>query len=216
MVTQAVNSAAPFICQYIVNLGESHSNEGGRQASLYFKITGFLWITTALLTALITPFVETIDNDANSLIPAMYAIFITQLLKAPATQLSDVVGHFKRHCLAPRSRDAKSMRKYFGGTPYTLSERYTSMTNVCFLTFYYSMLFPASYFLASATLAVHYWVDKFCILRTWAPAPVIGNNVAEMSRTFFFSAAVMVYAIMSSYSFASFPYDNACGELGVE
>ena len=83
------------------------------------------------------------------------------------------------------------------------------MTNVLFLTFYFAMIYPAGYFWAAATLSVHYWVDKFCLLRNWAQAPALGTDIADLSRVYF-SAAVVVYAIMSSYYFASFPYDNAC------
>lgn len=84
------------------------------------------------------------------------------------------------------------------------------MTNVLFLTFYYAMVYPAGFFWASATLAVHYWVDKFCLLRNWAPAPRLGTHIARLSRLYFFSGALIAYALMSSYNFASFPYDNAC------
>jgi len=84
------------------------------------------------------------------------------------------------------------------------------MTNVLFLAFYFAVLYPAGFFWAAATLAVHYWVDKFCLLRNWAPSPALGSQIAEMSRVYFFSAAVIACAIMSSYNFASFPYDNAC------
>jgi diacylglycerol kinase len=212
LAVSTVNSGAPSLCGYLVKY-ESHAREGSRQASLYFKITAFLWITTAMLTAMITPFVETLNNERDSLIPAMYAIFITEMLKTPVTQLLDISGHVYRHVLAPRAKDQKRMSNYFKGKAYNLSERYTNLTNVLFLTFYYALLFPAGFFLASATLAVHYWTDKFCLLRVWAPAPLIGNKIADMSRTYFFSTALVVYALVSSHSFASFPYDNACGRL---
>jgi hypothetical protein len=85
------------------------------------------------------------------------------------------------------------------------------MTNVLFLTFYYALLFPAGFFFAAATLAIHYLVDKYCLLRKWAPAPMLGSAIADMSRIYFFSSAIAVYAVVSSYNFASWPYDNACG-----
>jgi hypothetical protein len=84
------------------------------------------------------------------------------------------------------------------------------MTNVLFLTFYYALLFPAGFFFAAATLAIHYFVDKYCLLRNWAPAPMLGSAIADMSRIYFFSSAIAIYAVVSSYNFASFPYDNAC------
>jgi len=84
------------------------------------------------------------------------------------------------------------------------------MTNVLFLTFYYALLYPAGFFWAAATLAVHYWVDKFCLLRNWAQAPALGTKIADMSRLYFFTGSLLAYALMASYNFASFPYDNAC------
>jgi len=65
-------------------------------------------------------------------------------------------------------------------------------------------------------LAVHYLVDKFCLLRNWGRAPMLGSKIAHLSRNYFFTVAVGVYAIMSSYNFASFPYDNACVVQGAE
>jgi hypothetical protein len=176
LTVTAVNTMAPYVCYYIVFYFESHASEGGWQTSLYFKITANRWITTALLTAMITPFTDTLENQVDSLIPAMYAIFITEMLKAPATQLLDISGHWKRHVLAPRARDQKRMCYYFKGTEYALSERYTDQTTVLFLTFYYAMLFPAGFFFGSATLCVHYWTDKFCLLRVWKQAPPIGSE----------------------------------------
>lgn len=176
LAVTAVNTMAPYVCYYIVYYFESHASEGGWQTSLYFKITANRWITTAILTAMITPFTDTLDSSSDSLIPAMYAIFITEMLKAPATQLLDISGHMKRHVLAPRARDQKRMMYYFKGTAYDLSERYTDQTTVLFLTFYYAMLFPAGFFFGSATLCVHYWTDKFCLLRVWKQAPPIGSE----------------------------------------
>jgi hypothetical protein len=179
-------------------------------------MTAFLWITATLLTARITPFTGTLDNNEDDLIPSMYAIFITQLLKTPVIQIMDVVGNAKKHILAPRAPSLKKCAKYFRGTKYSLSQRYTDMSGVLFMTFYYSLIFPASYFLAAATLAVHYWVDKFCLLRVWTPAPRLGSQIGEVSRNYFFRVAMMVYVMKSGYNYASFPFDDACGEKDLQ
>ena len=84
------------------------------------------------------------------------------------------------------------------------------MTNVLFLVFYFAMIFPAGFFWASATLVIIYWVDKFCLLRTWAPTPMLGTAVADYNRVSFVPLVLIAYGLMSSYNFASFPYDNAC------
>jgi hypothetical protein len=53
-------------------------------------------------------------------------------------------------------------------------------------------------------------VDKFCLMRIWANSPFIGSEVAQFSRKYFFSGAVLAYAIISAYAWAGFPYDNLC------
>lgn len=47
-------------------------------------------------------------------------------------------------------------------------------------------------------------------MRIWADSPLLGAEVAKFSRTYFFSGAVLAYAIISAYAWAGFPYDNVC------
>lgn len=118
------NSVFPSVCNVITNL-ESHASEGSKQASLYVKITCGLWFVTSILTGFVTPFTETLESFNSALIPAMYAIFITELLKTPVTQILDIPGNVYRHILAPRAPDQRRMNAYFTGVEYQLSERYT-------------------------------------------------------------------------------------------
>lgn len=60
------------------------------------------------------------------------------------------------------------------------------------------------------TIIMSNQVDKFCLMRIWANSPHIGSEVARFSRKYFFSAAVVAYAVISSYQWAGFPYDNLC------
>jgi hypothetical protein len=46
--------------------------------------------------------------------------------------------------------------------------------------------------------------------RIWEPAPQIGTQLAEFSRRYFFTGALLAFAIVSSYAWAQFPYDNIC------
>lgn len=52
--------------------------------------------------------------------------------------------------------------------------------------------------------------DKYCLTRIWAWSPFIGNELARFSRRYFFSGAILAYAIISAYAWAQFPYDNIC------
>lgn len=47
-------------------------------------------------------------------------------------------------------------------------------------------------------------------MRTWKRAPQLGTKISEFSRRYFFSLAIVAMAIMSSYYWSGFPYDNLC------
>lgn len=139
------NTILPSFCLYITDL-ESHASEGSKQASNYFKITASLWILTTMLTAFVTPFTDTLDSGTESLVPAIYGIFITELLKTPITMVLDIPGNVYRHLLAPRAPDQRRMNAYFSGTTYYLSERYTVRCKCNFYTIVVVVLSLTQYF----------------------------------------------------------------------
>lgn len=82
-------------------------------------------MTSTLITAFISPFAKSLDNQKRSLIPSMYAIFMADLYISPVIQLADIPGFLKRHILGPRAPDQRRMNANFKGTEYQLSARYT-------------------------------------------------------------------------------------------
>lgn len=208
LAISALNTAAPMIC-YTLTEYESHRSEDDKQASRYGKITMSMLAFTALVTAIITPFTDTVSNSSDSILYALYAIFVFELIRGPITQCADISGNIQRHLLGPRVTNRLKLAGLFAGTPYELSERYTNLTNVLFLTFYYATIFPAGFFFASLTMATHYMTDKYCLLRIWAPSPKIGTKLSKFCRVFIMISLV-VLALVSSYYVAGFPFDNAC------
>ena len=91
-----------------------------------------------------------------------------------------------------------------------LAERYTEMTKILFLTFFYAAYLPSGFFLCSVALLVYFYSDKYCLLRVWAPAPMIGTQLAVFSRTYFFTTALTALGVLSAHALASFPCDNLC------
>lgn len=84
------------------------------------------------------------------------------------------------------------------------------LSEVLFVCFFYSSLYPAAFFFGTAILIVQYYTDKYCLLRIWASTAAIGGEVARFSRRYFFSAAVVAYAVINAYVWAGFPYSNLC------
>lgn len=152
------NSIIPQIVK-ILMIFERHTTEGGYQTSLYLKITLFRWINTAILTKWITPFTNTLADDATSVLPSINSILWSELWLVPALRLLDIWGNVQKHFFAPRSRTQEMMNLNFQGTFYNLGERYTDLTKVLFLCFFYSALFPSTFFFGAAILVVQYYVS---------------------------------------------------------
>jgi len=135
-----LNSVTPYLCGYLIYY-ESHAYEGAFQTSLYVKVTISLWTHTAIVTAIVTPFTETNSNDDTGIIHSLFAIYTFEISRGPVMQLIDAYGHMQRRFFAPRAPDQRRTNLLFQGTYWQLSERYTSMTNILFLTFFYSSIF---------------------------------------------------------------------------
>lgn len=53
-------------------------------------------------------------------------------------------------------------------------------------------------------------MDKFSLVRMWQPTPRLGADLATFSRRFFFSITVVAFAVVSSFTWAQYPYDKLC------
>jgi len=109
-----LNSITPTLCRFLVN-NESHAYEGAVQTSLYVKVTISLWIQTTIVTAIITPFTETISNDNTGIIHSLFAIYAFEIGRGPAMQLIDAYGYMQRNFFAPRAPDQRRMFCFVSG-----------------------------------------------------------------------------------------------------
>lgn len=204
------NAMFPIIAKMVTNF-EAHASETGKQSSLYVKIAIFRWVVTAIVITIITPFTSTITNGSEHLLQSIYVIFFADLVTTNVLQLLDPASNFKRHFLAPRAASQDRMNLLMGGTEYTVAERYTNMTKTLFLTFYYCAIYPSVFFFCAFSLFVNFYVDKFSLMRTWKPAPMLGAYIAKFSRIYFMTSAIAALAVVSSYLYSGFPFDNLCG-----
>lgn len=208
-----LNLCYPYLAKFITDF-ESHSNESKVQTSLYVKIATFRWVNTSIIITVITPFTHTLSptssTTAPALIPQIASIFLAEIVTVNVIQLTDVWGHIQRHILAPRAKTQDAMNRLFKGYDVELAERYTNMTKIMFLAFWYTSIFPTGLLFASVALTVNYYTDRFSLMRSWQRAPSVGSEIAAFSRQYFLSAACIVLAAMSSFYWAAFPFDNLC------
>ena len=205
------NAIYPMIAKALTSL-EPHNSMTGLQISLLIKITTFRWVVTAIIITIITPFTSTITNGPEHLIQSVYVIFLADLVTSNVLQLADVSGNFQRHFLAPRAGSQERMNLLMSGAEYSIAERYTNVSKALFLAFFYCGIYPSVFFLCAITLFVNFFVDKFCLMRTWKPSPLLGSSIASFSRVYTMNIAIVVLAFVSSYFYSGFPYDNLCAE----
>ena len=85
-----------------------------------------------------------------------------------------------------------------------------------FVIFFYSALFPYGFFFGFVILLIQYYMDKFCLVRLWRPTPKIGSDLANFSRRIFFPLTLVFFAIISSFVWAQYPFDNLCNPTDIE
>jgi hypothetical protein len=81
-----------------------------------------------------------------------------------------------------------------------------------FLALWYCAIYPGALLMCSFALFINYFTDRFSLMRTWKRAPQLGTKISEFSRRYFFSLAIVAMAVLSSYYWAGFPFDNLCLE----
>jgi hypothetical protein len=213
LVITTFNSIVPLILRFI-NDFEKHPYESNAAASQYVKVTLFRWVNTAIIISVITPFAETVMSGKKNLIASLEAIFITEMIKRPIIQYIDFMGILNRHIFGPRAVDQRRMNKYFQGSLFELEEKYTDITKLIFLTVFYAAIYPIGFLWAFIALVANYWVDKFSILRIWRQGRTLGKKVSVFSSQYFFPLCSLAYAVMATFFFSGYPFDNACLVVG--
>lgn len=202
-----LNQLTPRIVRVLTSF-ESHPNESSYSGSNYIKMTAFRWTNTAVIYSIINPFTDTLQNG-DYLLTSVFTMFYFDLLLTPGLGLSDLVGNFKRHYLAPRAPNQRIMNLNFKASEYDIGEMYTNITRVFFFTVFYCTIFPTGYFFATAIFFLLYWVGRVNILRTYCQGPKVSATVSKFTNNFFL-LCMLCYGVLASYHIAQFPFDNAC------
>jgi len=163
IVTSLLNLIIPQIV-YPLLLIERHSAEGNSQKSLYTKIIIFRWFNTVILLKFLNDYNRTLSDGNHDLLKSVSGIFVSEIIFTPIICLLDIGGTLSKHYFAPRAKTQQQMYLCFKGTPYNLAEKYTDLTRIMLLSYFYSALFPAAFFFGSLTLFIRYYVDKYCLI----------------------------------------------------
>jgi len=209
ILISALNLIIPRIVSLLLLL-EKHDTEGERQRSLYLKVTIYRWLLTVFMTKALSDFDLSISNDDRALLPAVRGIFLSEMFLVPILRVLDFGGSLSKHYFGPRAKTPDQMYLCFKGSPYNLAERYTDLTKVVFLSYFFSALYPTTLFFGSLAIFLRQYSDRFLLLRTWRAAPHFGTKLATFSTRYFLILAVVFATYGSATGFAFFRYDNIC------
>ena len=216
IVTTLFTSTFPTIAKMLMNF-ERHRNESSRQKWMFIKIGIYNILITTVLISAVNPFTATLDFKEGSLpglIPAIHALFISQLGISPIMQLADIGGTIKRHLLGPRAKTQDAMNLNFRGTEVYLAERYANLVKFLYLMLWYCVIYPPAFFMGFCALMIVYFTDRFSLMRSWERTPQLGTQISDFARNYFIPAAIALMAAMSAYAWSGFPYDNLCEDEG--
>jgi hypothetical protein len=123
----------------------------------------------------------------------------------------DYYSRFNQWILAPfltRHQNQESLNAHYKGTRWNLSERYTALGNIIFVSLFYSLINPVGILTAVFAFLCIFAVDRYLLFRRWETGPQIGLSVAQTLRLqILFAIAAHMYA--SLRVIYSWPMDSA-------
>jgi len=57
---------------------------------------------------------------------------------------------------------------------------------------------------------LNYYIDRFSLMRSWRPPPKIDSTISQINRRYVLPLSVGAMAVVSSYCWAHFQFDNLC------
>ena len=106
----------------------------------------------------------------------------------------DIAGTFAKHYSAPRALTQEAVNSKFLGTPWEIAERYTTVTKLLFLCFFYAALYPAGHpFALSPAHLLSHLLSELSELCPW------GCSVAQLATQPGVAYALQAHSISVLY-----------------
>lgn len=148
--------------------------EGEKQSSLQLKL-----FVVRLLISTVLPYVQTewnafLDVDFLS---EIITVQLSACFLSPLIDMTDYSGLFSRNFLAPWTSNTQAeLNSNWSGTPWSLGERYTVATKILFISLFYAILTPVGLFIGSVSFLLLFVVDRYLLLRKWAPVGLLDSS----------------------------------------
>jgi hypothetical protein len=199
------NAIVPILLKLFTSK-ERHHNATSYQRSLLMKLVIARWMNTAIIIFLTTPHNDTLKEDN---INQIMSILVADAFTTPILRLIDINTKLKQFLLAPLAKTQDKMNTYFTGTNWFLAERYTDMTKTAFVSLVYAAILPQGLFVSVLAFLMCFWVDKFCLLRTWKTPPKVDDRLTRASRGHL-ALSFWFHILFTMTFWAGHPFDSLC------
>ena len=136
VLISVINICLPAIFIKVTEF-EAHIDEDDRQNSLLFKLYGAKLLTSVIFLYISTGWDDFLDSES---VIAIINVQLGACFSAPLFKLFDPMGVFYRWIVGPAVSTSQSqLNKYWEGSAFMLADRYTEISKVIFISFFYSL-----------------------------------------------------------------------------
>lgn len=199
-----VDSAARVLFSIIATM-ESHSDEATFQLSLQQKLFGVRLLLSTIFPYLRQGWKSFLDEVA---IQQFVSVQLSACFADTLLSLLNLPGFMTKYVVAPiLSMTQGELNNYWSGVGWNLSERYTIVTKIVFIAFFYTLIMPLSPFVCSVSLILLCLCDRYLLVRSWEQPAMLNGDVATVLRGELV-AAIAAHMYISCRLIYSWPMDE--------
>mmetsp|Transcript_19827 Transcript_19827/g.33354 ORF Transcript_19827/g.33354 Transcript_19827/m.33354 type:complete len:696 (-) Transcript_19827:2991-5078(-) len=179
VLISVINISLPAIFIKVTEF-EAHIDEDDRQNSLLFKLYGAKLLTSVIFLYISTGWDDFLDREA---IIAIINVQLGACFSAPIFKLLDPMGVLYRWVIGPAVSTSQSqLNKYWEGSAFMLADRYTEISKVIFISFFYSLLTPVALYVAVLSCVAMFAIDRYLLFRKTKTPPMLDATMAKSLR----------------------------------
>jgi len=200
------NITIPIYLRHLCFKTEDHVSLNDQQMSLFFKLAFFRWCNSAIVIYVITDFEKTLSLKTMT---QVQAVLMADAVTTPLVRALNPMDAINKLIISRYAWTQEKMNSYFLGTPWHPAERYADMTKTLFLSLFWCALYPQGLFITALAYSICYFLDKYCLLRSWSTPAALDDDLTKKSRAHI-ALALYAHVVMTMVFYSGWPFDNTC------
>jgi hypothetical protein len=201
----SLNAGLPWVVVFIADFTEVHQSESDAHVSMMIKLVIARFVNTALLPFHLMPLGDVLSERSFG---KVQAILIADCFMGPTMRIVDGYTRIvNKRILGPQAPSQEELNKFYIGSWWHLSDRYSAVLTTLFVSLYYSALMPTNIVITAFSFFSSYWVDKYLLFRRWEVHPSMEAKLSHLARLIVI-VIVWVHLLVTTYFFAGWPFQR--------